>query len=231
MAPCDLSVVVPTYGGAGSLPALHTRLVATLDRLALSWELLLIDDASPDGTPAVASALCALDARLRYVRLPANVGQHRATVIGLRAARGLRVVTIDDDLQQAPESIPELLAALDAGAQVAMARFIRSRHPPWRRAGSALANRLLRRRAGRHALAVTSFKAFTRTALERLLPAVPASRFYLGAVMLATLDPTTIVNVDLPHFARAQGRSGYSARRLAGLALTLARGALRRSAR
>lgn len=228
--PCELSIVVPTYGGAQSLPLLWERLARTLDGLGLSWEVVLVDDASPDGTAEVIRSLQAADVRLRCLRLAVNRGQHRATVSGMRAALGSRVVTIDDDLQQAPESIPALLAALDAGAQVAVARFVRSEHPLWRRAGSALAQRLLRARRGRPEVVITSFKAFTRPAIDRLLPAIPEGHFYLGAIMLATIEAKSIVNVDLPHFARQHGRSGYSALRLVRLAIALARDSILRPA-
>jgi polyisoprenyl-phosphate glycosyltransferase len=204
-----LSVIVPTYQGAASLAELCRRLAAVLEARAEPWELLLIDDASPDHTAEVAVRLAAAEPRLRYQRLDANVGQHRATVIGLAAAQGAILVTMDDDLQQAPESIPLLLAALRPGVQVAMGRFVESAHPSWRRAGTWLVTRALRKPAGATPLQITSFKAFRREAAEQLLRSVPEGPFYLARVMLSTLPAGSVVNVDVPHHARRHGRSNY----------------------
>ena len=80
--------MIPTFQGAASLPELCARLAATLDALELAWEVLLIDDASPDRTPEVVRELRATYPRLRYRRLASNGGQHAATIIGLRSAAG-----------------------------------------------------------------------------------------------------------------------------------------------
>lgn len=221
---CDLSVVIPTYQGAASLPELCARLEATLDALDLAWEVLLIDDASPDRTPEVAPELVAKHPRMRYIRLSRNVGQHAATITGLRSAVGSLLVTMDDDLQQAPESIPLLLSALEAGAQVAIARFPQPAHAAWRRIGSRLVHAMTRRRGAGRPLAITSFKAFSSTAAARLVAAVPGSGpFYIGAVLQSVIPRGDIVNVDVPHHSRRHGRSGYGPLALVRMAIAAVR--------
>ncbi len=228
--PLDVSVVVPTYNGQHGLAALCRRVAATLNAGGWRWELLLVDDASPDDTALQMPLLQRAHPQLRYLRQAVNVGQHRATVLGLAAAEGLVVVTMDDDLQQAPESIPLLLAALKPGVQVAVGRFERPAHAAWRRLGSRLlALTLQRARQGEPVpLAITSFKAFRRDAARHVVAQVPDGPFYLAKVMLACLPRDSLVNVSVPHHARLHGRSNYGPLRLLRLAWQALRGRVRR---
>lgn len=216
--PPDVSVVVPTYNGQGSLRELVRRVALTLDTLGLHWELLLIDDASPDDTQTLGPDLQATQRRLRYQRLAENVGQHRATLIGMGHATGRVVVTMDDDLQHAPESIPTLLCALKPGVQVAIGRFDRSTHPAWRRACSrALSWAMSPRRP--EAVDITSFKAFRREAADRVVAQAPEEgEFYLARVIQSALPRESLVNVSVPHHLRAHGRSSYRPVRLMRMA-------------
>lgn len=220
---CELSVVVPTFGGAASLPELCARLAATLEATGRRWEILIVDDASPDETPEVVRGLARREPRIRHARNQRNLGQHPTTVAGLRMAQGAVVVTLDDDLQQPPEAIPRLMAALDQGASVAIGRFVQSRHPAWRRLGSWLLARCLPQAGGSAPVTITSFKALRNEAVQDLLSALPDSGgYYLGTMLLAAIPRAQIVNVDVPHHARRHGRSGYrlgSLLRLATLAL------------
>lgn len=226
---CDVSVVVPTFNGAACLRELCGRVAATMDARRLSWEIVLVDDASPDGTGDLARYLMAEEPRLRYVPLSENRGQHAATAIGLRQANGAVLVTMDDDLQQAPESIPLLLDAVAGGAHVAIARFTRSSHPLWRRVGSRVVQLVLNRRAAGRPLTMTSFKAFRRDAAARVLRAVPErGGFYLGALVLQHVSRDLIVNVEVPHFARRSGSSSYRPLTLARMTLTAIRSATER---
>lgn len=114
-----VSVVVPVYRSAATLPALHARIAAALEAGGTSFELILVDDASGDTSWEGIRALCRADSRVKGIRLARRSGQHIALMCGLRQAAGERVVTIDDDLQNPPGEIPPLLAALDAsGADV-----------------------------------------------------------------------------------------------------------------
>lgn len=218
----DISVVVPTYNGQASLRELTHRVAQTLERMGLNWELLLIDDASPDDTPLLGPQLQQAHGQVRYVRLTQNVGQHRATVIGLQMAKGRVVVTMDDDLQQPPEAIPKLLAGLKPGVQVVIGRFDRSAHAFWRRLASSLLAWTLFRRADAPPLAITSFKVFRQEAAAQVVAQVPQGSFYLARVIQNCLPPTSLVNVSVPHHRRVHGHSNYGPRRL----LLMAWGAL-----
>lgn len=214
----DVSVVVPTYNGQASLRELTNRVAQTLDRVGLSWELLLIDDASPDDTHLLVPQLQQAHWQLRYLHLTQNVGQHRATVIGLQMAKGRVVVTMDDDLQHPPESIPKLLAGLKPGVQVVIGRFDRSAHAFWRRTASSFLAWTLFHRANAPPLAITSFKVFRQEAAAQVVAQVPEGSFYLARVIQNCLPPTSLVNVSVPHHRRVHGQSNYGPGRLLHMA-------------
>src|SRR5687767_6574556 len=105
-----LSVIVPVYGCASSLKELHVRAVKALEPLSKDFELLLVDDRSPDGAWEEIKALSQGDPRVKGVRLSRNFGQHYALSAGFDFAQGDWVVTMDGDLQDPPEEIPKLYA-------------------------------------------------------------------------------------------------------------------------
>src|SRR5919202_4933304 len=111
----EVSVVVPIYNEASSLPELHRRTVAALEELGRPYELIFVDDGSGDGTFAELERLHEADPRVRVVRFKRNFGQHPAMHAGLARARGDILVTMDGDLQNAPEDISRLVAAVEAG--------------------------------------------------------------------------------------------------------------------
>lgn len=127
-APLQLSIVAPVYNEARILPELVRRCVAAGAACGVPFEVVLADDASTDDSAAVLASLAAADARLRPIRLERNAGQFGATQAGLRAARGAQVLVLDGDLQDPPEHIPQLVAALAAaGPDVAAVFAVKTR--------------------------------------------------------------------------------------------------------
>ena len=126
-----------------------------------------MDDGSTDGSFAELERLHAADRRVRAVRFRRNFGQHPAMHAGLVRARGDVVVTMDGDLQNAPEDIPKLVAAIDAGADVASGRRVARRDSWGRTLPSRLINGMLRRFTG---VAVSdfgcAFNAYRREAID-----------------------------------------------------------------
>ena len=118
-----LSVVVPTYNEAGSVTGLAERLQATLG--AREWELVIVDDGSPDGTADVAAAL-APRIPVKVVRRAGKAGLASAVVAGFAAARGGILVVMDADLSHPPETVPGLVAAVENGADLAVgSRYVK----------------------------------------------------------------------------------------------------------
>jgi undecaprenyl-phosphate 4-deoxy-4-formamido-L-arabinose transferase len=214
MSDPDLSVVVTLLNEEGSVEELYRRTVAVLD--GRPFELILIDDGSTDGTWAAVERIHAADDRVHAVRFKRNFGQHPAMHAGLARARGGIVVTMDGDLQNEPEDIPRLVAAVEAGADVASGRRA-ARHDSWGRTlPSRLINGMLRRFTG---VSISdfgcAFNAYRRAAVEPMLPAIGKQKFTKALVLSGG---ASVVEVDVGHSART-GASRYSPLRLTRLAL------------
>jgi glycosyltransferase involved in cell wall biosynthesis len=114
----DLSVVVPLYNEEESVEALYREVRAAAERLGKSWELLLVDDGSTDGTMAKLREICARDRQVRAIRFRRNYGQTAALQAGFDGAEGEVVITLDGDLQNDPNDFGLLLDTLDQGYDV-----------------------------------------------------------------------------------------------------------------
>lgn len=132
----ELSVVVPAYRSEGCLGALLEAIDAELGPRGLDYEVILVNDGSPDRTWSVIEGLCASHPHLVGVDLRRNFGQDNAILAGLRQARGRFVAIMDDDLQHHPRDLPALLARAEAGADVVYANFRVKRQKPWKNLGS-----------------------------------------------------------------------------------------------
>jgi len=210
----DLSVVVTLYDEEGTIEELHRRVSETL--AGRDYELILVDDGSRDATWALVEGLRAHDERLRAVRFKRNFGQHPAMHAGLARARGGIVVTMDGDLQNQPEDIPRLVAAVEAGADVASGRRA-ARHDSWGRTlPSRLINGMLRRFTGVDISDFgCAFNAYRRSAVTPMLGAIGKQKFTKALILSGG---ASVVEVDVGHAARA-GNSRYSPLRLTRLAL------------
>lgn len=111
----DISIVVPFFDEEGTLEELHAKLTDVLGRLGKTYEILFIDDGSRDGGPAIVDRLAGRDPRVGVVHFRRNFGKAAALDAGFRRARGSIVFTMDADLQDDPEEIPNFLAKLDEG--------------------------------------------------------------------------------------------------------------------
>ena len=212
----DLSVVVTLFNEEGSVDELYERATAVLDALGRPFELVFVDDGSQDGTFARIERLHEHDGRIRAVRFKRNFGQHPAMHAGLARARGDIVVTMDGDLQNAPEDIPKLVAAVAAGSDVASGRRNARRDSWGRTLPSRLINGMLRRFTGVEISDFgCAFNAYRRSAFEPMLPAIGRQKFTKALVLSGS---ASVVEVDVAHAPR-QGRSRYSPLRLTRLAL------------
>jgi glycosyltransferase involved in cell wall biosynthesis len=209
----DVSVVVTVLNEAGTVEELHRRLAASLD--GAEWEAIFVDDGSTDPTFARLRELHAADPRVRAVRLKRNFGQHPAMHAGLVRARGRAIVTMDGDLQNAPEDIPKLVSALER-VDVASGRRSGRRDSLARTLPSRVINGLLRRFTG---VPISdfgcAFNAYRRDAIEPLYGSIGKQKFTKALVLASG---ATVEEVDVAHSAAADG-SRYSPGRLVRLAL------------
>jgi undecaprenyl-phosphate 4-deoxy-4-formamido-L-arabinose transferase len=212
----DISVVVTLYNEAASLDELYRRTTATLEALDRPYELIFVDDGSTDATFAQLEKLHDGDPHVRAVRFKRNFGQHPAMHAGLARARGEIVVTMDGDLQNAPEDIPKLVAAVESGYDVASGRRAARRDSWGRTLPSRLINGMLRRFTGVQISDFgCAFNAYRRDAVTPMLGAIGKQKFTKALVLSGG---ASVVEVDVAHAARV-GSSRYSPLRLTRLAL------------
>ncbi len=214
--PPSVSVVVTVLNEAGTVDELYRRATAALEGAGRSFELLFVDDGSSDGTWAALERLHEQDRRVRAVRFRRNAGQHPAMHAGLARARGGIVVTMDGDLQNPPEDIPRLVAAVEAGSDVASGRRRGRADGAGRALPSRLVNGMLRRFTG---VPISdfgcAFNAYRRSAVEPLLGTIGKQKFTKALVVASG---ASVVEVDVDHAPR-RGPSRYSPLRLVRLAL------------
>jgi glycosyltransferase involved in cell wall biosynthesis len=131
-------VVIAVYGCAGCLRSLHERLTAILGTMGVSYEIVFVDDRSPDGAWDTLVELAAGDPTLRLVRLSRNWGQHAAVTAGLTASRGRWTVVMDCDLQDPPEEIPRMYATALEGYDIVLTRRAERKQALHRRVGASV---------------------------------------------------------------------------------------------
>src|SRR5439155_19151801 len=210
----EISVVVTLLNEGDTVEELYRRTLAALG--GRSFEVVFVDDGSTDDTFAAVERLHAADPRIRGVRFKRNFGQHPAMHAGLARARGAIVVTMDGDLQNPPEDIPKLVAAVEAGADVASGRRTLRRDSWGRTLPSRLINGMLRRFTGVPLADFgCAFNAYRREAVEPMLGSIGRQKFTNALVVSGG---ASVVEVDVGHAAR-RGSSRYSPLRLTRLAL------------
>jgi undecaprenyl-phosphate 4-deoxy-4-formamido-L-arabinose transferase len=222
-APIDLSVVIPVYNEEAGLAALFERLYPALDALGLRYEAIFVNDGSRDRSAALLKAQ--FEARpdvTRVVNFSANYGQHMAIVAGFERVRGERVVTLDADLQNPPEEIARLLAAMDAGADYVGGVRATREDAWWRRVASRAMNRL-RERITRIRMTDQGcmLRAYSRDIADAIAASPEVNTFIPALAYTFAHHPT---EVEVAHAERAAGESKYSLYRLIRLNFDLVTG-------
>ena len=210
----EVSVVVTVLNEEATIDELYERTVAAVN--GRPFELVFVDDGSRDTTFEHVRQLHARDPRVHGVRFSRNFGQHPAMHAGFTRARGDVIVTMDGDLQNQPEDIPKLVAAVERGADVASGRRVTRRDSWGRTLPSRLINGMLRRftRVDIDDFGC-AFNAYRRSAVEPMLGSIGRQKFTKALVLSGG---ASVVEVDVAHAAR-QGSSRYSPLRLTRLAL------------
>ncbi len=196
----ELSIVVTVLNEEGTVDELYERTVAAVD--GRPFELLVVDDGSSDHTFDRLRALHERDPRVRAVRFARNFGQHPAMHAGFTRARGDILVTMDGDLQNQPEDIPKLVAAIESGADVASGRRAVRRDSWGRTLPSLLINGMLRRFTGvRIGDFGCAFNAYRRNAVEPMLGSIGRQKFTKALVLSGG---ASVVEVDVGHSAASR---------------------------
>ncbi|HUQ01878.1 MAG TPA: glycosyltransferase family 2 protein [Kofleriaceae bacterium] len=218
-----LSVVIPCYRSAGSIGPLVERLRPVLEAQAPgAWEIILVDDASPDGTGKTVAALARAQPGVRAIELMRNYGQHPALLCGIRAARFDVVVTTDDDLQHPPEELPKLLAALGEDVDVVYGSPAREPHGFFRGLASRITKRVLTGSMGAATAGKVSAWRVFRTKLREAFEQFRGS--YVSIDVLLTWGTQRFSHVTVRHDERTIGTSNYTFRKLLTHAINMMTG-------
>lgn len=209
-----LSVLVPAYNEAASLPALVEAVKAAAAQVAPgAYELLIVDDGSTDGSAALLEELADRHPELGILRLGRNYGKSAALAEGFRRCRGEIVVTLDADLQDDPAELPRLVAALDAGpGWDLVSGWKRERRDPFTKTvPSRFWNALVRRVSGLPLHDFNcGFKAYRREVTQSLRLYGEMHRYL---PVLAAWDGWRVTELAVNHRPRAHGKSKYGGRR------------------
>jgi glycosyltransferase involved in cell wall biosynthesis len=207
-APVEVSVLVPVLDEAGTVAELARRTAAVLDGLGRSFELLFIDDGSRDGTPERVREAHAADPRVKLLRLRRNFGKAAALSAGLDHSRGELVITMDGDLQDAPEEIPRLLATLEEKDLDLVSGWKRRRRDPAsKRLPSRLFNWVTRWLAQVPLHDFNSgFKVYRREVLEQIAVYGELHRYI---PVLASRRGFSVGEIEVAHHPRRAGTSKY----------------------
>jgi glycosyltransferase involved in cell wall biosynthesis len=203
-----ISVVVPVYNGSDTLPMLVDELGQVLPGVAEEFELVLVNDGSPDHSWQVISTLAQSHPWVRGIDLMRNYGQHNATLCGVREARYEVIVIMDDDLQNPPCEIPKLLEKLEEGYDVVYGVSRRRQQAWWKTLASVIVKRAIAYVMGlRTVRDIGAFKAF-RADLRKSF-----DDFHSPDVLVDVLlswGTSRFASVPVDESPRAVGKSNYN---------------------
>jgi polyisoprenyl-phosphate glycosyltransferase len=215
--PLEISVVVPVYQCRECLDALHERLTRMLEQLVASWEIVLVDDRSVDGSWDKVVELAARDPRVKAIRLSRNFGQHAAITAGVSESSGRWTVVMDCDLQDPPEAIPELYAKALEGHDIVLGRRRTRRQSLARRTANRIYFALRRALSGVDFETEHSNLSMMSTKARAAFLSVPdVHRNFLLILYWLGFDRATI---EFDHADRFAGKTSYGFRALLGVGL------------
>jgi len=203
-----ISIVIPIHNEEPSILPLYDRLTAVLEQIHRPYEIIFVDDASTDRSFLLLANLAEIDGRLKIIRLRRNFGQTAALAAGFDEAQGSVVISLDGDLQHAPEDIPALLAKIDQGYDIASGwRRERIDNLVTRKVPSRIANWLMAKASGveLHDFG-TTFKAYRAEILKEIRLYGDLHRFIPA---LASYYGARIAEVPIQNLPRGAGGSHY----------------------
>ncbi len=204
-----VSVIIPVYNEEQTLPLLFARLYPALDKLGINYEILFINDGSRDRSAALLRGQFQLRPDVtRVILFKGNFGQHMAIMAGFEHCRGSRVVTLDADLQNPPEEIGNLLAAMDRGHDYVGSVRMERQDSAFRRRAS-LAMNWLRERITHIRMTDQGcmLRAYDRTIVDAIKSSHEVNTFIPALAYTYAGNPTEI---EVAHEERAAGDSKYS---------------------
>lgn len=216
----SVSFVIPCYRSELTLPKVIEEIGRTMENLReqgreYSYEIILVNDCSPDDTFSVIRKFCQEDKRIKGVNLARNFGQHAALMAGFHQVRGDVVICLDDDGQTPADEAGKLLEEIEKGSDVVYAKYENKKHSLFRNFGSWVNEEMAHIMLGKpRELYVSSYFAAKRFVVEEMKKYTNAYPYVIGLVLRTT---KSISNVTVCHREREIGTSGYTLGKLIGL--------------
>ncbi len=205
-----ISFVIPCYRSEQTLATVVTEIEKKMTTMSdrYGYEIVLVNDGSPDDTYGVIEALADHSDKILGINLARNFGQHAALMAGFRHVTGDIVVALDDDGQTPADEVDRLIDAIENGADVAYARYIHKKHSLFRNFGSYVNEKMAQFLLGKpKELMVSSYFAARRFVIDEVIRYDKSYPYVIGLVLRTT---KRIVNVDVNHREREVGVSGYT---------------------
>lgn len=211
-----VSFVIPCYRSAQTIGKVVEEIDSAMKGLSTyNYEIVLVNDSSPDDTFEVIRALCTRRGDICGVSLAGNFGQHAALMAGFRYAHGDIVVCLDDDGQTPADEVGKLLDKIEEGYDVVYAKYAHKRHSGFRNFGSKINELMARVMLGKpKQLYLSSYFAAKRFVVDEMLRYTNPYPYVIGLVLRTTQN---ITNVEVSHREREVGVSGYTMGKLLGL--------------
>jgi glycosyltransferase involved in cell wall biosynthesis len=213
------SIVVPVYNSVGVVGTTVDRIVETFEAANLSYELVLVNDGSKDGSWEVIAQKARNNPRVVALNLLQNYGQHNANLAGLRESTGDYVITMDDDGQNPADQALVLIDEAMTGKDVVFGRFERKQHAGYRQLGSKMIGLINRRVFAQPPdLVVSNFRILRRDVVDRICASRTAYPYMTGQALMYSSNRS---NVLVRHEARQVGKSSYNIAKILKLVLTI----------
>jgi glycosyltransferase involved in cell wall biosynthesis len=215
-----LSIVIPVYRSEECVIALYDAIKRVLEDSRESFELVLVNDFSPDKSWDEIAALCAVDKRVIGIDLRKNFGQDNAILTGMRFARGQYVAVMDDDLQHDPKYLPALLTEIETGADIVYANFRTKQQRHWKNAGSWLNGKIAELVLGKPKAIYLSPYKIIRSDVAKLICRYSGNAAYVDGLLLQVTARISQISVE--HQTRYSGKGNYHFWKSVGVSARLA---------
>jgi glycosyltransferase involved in cell wall biosynthesis len=217
-----ISIVIPVYNSEAILPDLIRRIQSVIPGISSSYEVILVNDGSWDGSWDVIDSIARDHEWVHGINLMRNYGQHNALLCGIRAAKNEIIVTMDDDLQHPPEEVPKLLATLEEGYDVVYGTPTKEQHGLWRDLASQVTKHVIQSTMGiENARNISSFRIF-RAEIRNAFNSYESPSVLLD--VLLTWGTTRFKSIPVNHKPRLEGDSNYTLYKLAVHAINMVTG-------
>ncbi len=217
-----LSIVIPVYRSETTILPLVDRILSVTTHIKNNCEIILVNDGSPDNSWNAITIMAKKHSEVRGIDLMRNYGQHNALLVGIRAARYAIIATLDDDLQNPPEALMDMIKKLEEGFDVVYGTPNVEQHGFFRDAASRITKIALQSAMGaKNARSVSAFRVF-RTTVRDSFKHYNSS--FVSIDVLLTWGTTRFTSISVKHDRRLVGTSNYDVYKLINHAINMITG-------